>query len=105
MWTREKEHKYPKLDVFRMSGEAPIHVRLALTLRARNLLLEEYPLAHAGIREEDGRWIYDGTVRRLEGVGRFVMGLLDQVEILEGTELWDYVRAQCRMGLGIKPPL
>ena len=105
IWTREKEHKYPELDVFRMSGEAPVHVRLALTLRARNLLLEEYPLAGAGIREEDGRWIYDGTVRRLEGVGRFVMGLLDQVKILEGAELWDYVQAQCRMGLSIKPPL
>lgn len=102
IWSREKEHKYPEMDVFRMSGEKPVHIRLAMTLRARNLLLEEYPLADAGVREEDGRWIYDGTVRKLEGVGRFVMGLLDQVEILEGEELWDYVQAQCRMGLAMR---
>ena len=102
MWTREKEHKYPKLDVFRMSGEAPIHVRLALTLRARNLLLEEYPLSEAYIREEDGRWIFDADIMRLEGIGRFVMGLLDQVEILEGDALWDYVQERCRMGLSMR---
>ena len=96
MWTREKEHKYPKLDVFRMSGEAPIHVRLALTLRARNLLLEEYPLSEAHIREEDGRWIFDADIMRLEGIGRFVMGLLDQVEILEGEPLRCYVLEKCR---------
>ena len=42
---------------------------------------------------------------RLEGVGRFVMGLLDQVEILEGEELWDYMQAQCRMGMGKKRPV
>lgn len=102
IWSREKEHKYPEMDVFRMSGEKPVHIRLAMTLRARNLLLEEYPLADAVVREEDGRWIYDGTVRKLEGVGRFVMGLLDQVEILEGEELWDYVQAQCRMGLAMR---
>ena len=37
-------------------------------------------------------------VMRLEGIGRFVMGLLDQVEILEGDALWDYVqeRWKCR---------
>lgn len=105
IWTREKEHKYPELDVFRMSGEKPVHVRLALTLRARNLLLEEYPLSGEHIKEEDGRWIFDGKVMRLEGVGRFVMGLLDQVEILEGEELWDYMQAQCRMGMGKKRPV
>ena len=37
-------------------------------------------------------------VMRLEGIGRFVMGLLDQVEILEGDALWDYVQERCRMG-------
>lgn len=98
-WTREKEHAYPKLDVFRMSGEKAIHVRIALTLRARNLLLEEYPLSEAHITEVNGRWIFDTNVMRLEGIGRFVMGLLDQVEILEGDALWDYVQERCRVGL------
>ena len=60
------------------------------------LLLEEYPLSEAHIREEDGRWIFDADIMRLEGIGRFVMGLLDQVEILEGEPLRCYVLEKCR---------
>lgn len=99
LWTREKKHKYPELDVFRMSGCYPEKVKLAMTLRARNLLVEEYPLAEEEITEADGRWIYEGTVRKMEGVGRFVMGLLDEVEILEGDALRQYIIQRCRMGM------
>ena len=97
LWTKEKEHRYPQMDAFRLSGETPIHVRLSMTLRARNLMVEEYPLTENDITEgEGGRWIYDGTVRRMEGIGRFVMGLLSQIEILEGEELRQYVLESIR---------
>ena len=85
------------MDAFRLSGETPIHVRLSMTLRARNLMVEEYPLTENDISEgKGGRWIYDGTVRRMEGIGRFVMGLLSQIEILEGEELRQYVLESIR---------
>ena len=96
LWSREKFHEFPLLDDFRMSGCQPVRVKLALTLRARNLLVEEYPLAEERIREVDGRWIYEGTVRSLDGVGRFVMGLMDQIEILQGEELRQFVIEKCR---------
>lgn len=51
------------------------------------------------LTEADGRWIYEGTVRKMEGVGRFVMGLLDEVEILEGDALRQYIIQRCRMGM------
>lgn len=79
-----------------MSGCHPVQVKLALTMRARNLLVEEYPLAEERISEVNGRWIYEGTVRSLEGVGRFVMGLMDQVEILQGEALRQFVLEKCR---------
>ena len=99
LWCKEKFHEYPVLDAFRMSGCTPMKVKLALTLRARNLLLEEYPLSEGDISQEDGRWIYEGTVRTPEGVGRFVLGLLHEVEILEGDALRQYVYQRCLAGL------
>lgn len=35
-----------------------VPVRLELTLRAKNLLVEEFPLAETGVKEVDGRWCY-----------------------------------------------
>jgi hypothetical protein len=40
---------------------------------------------------DGGRWMLDTKVCNYVGVGRFVMGLLDDVEIVEGPELEAYV--------------
>jgi hypothetical protein len=42
--------------------------------------------------EEEQFWIYDGTVRGLDGIGRFVMGLEGNVEVMEGDALIDYLK-------------
>jgi len=76
---------YKKLptDVFRMSGEEHISIRLKLSLPAYNLLLEEYPLAEDFIKKlSDTAYIFDGWVTGFEGVGRFVMGLCGEVEVV-----------------------
>lgn len=93
-WEFGKQHLVPALDAFRMSGE-PFHVKLELSWRARNLLLEEYPLGEKNVYEEDGRWYFDGEVRDIKGIGRFVMGLAAEVEILEGEDLRSYVSEAC----------
>ena len=42
---------------------------------------------------KDGKdWILETKVARLEGVGRFTIGLADEVKIPEGEELKTYVR-------------
>jgi len=79
------------MDAFRMNGETPIHIKLILSLRAKNLLLEEYPLAEKGVRQEGGRWIYEGDVYALQGAGRFVVSLFHEIEIAEGDALKTYV--------------
>ena len=47
------------------------------------------------VYEEDGRWYFDGEVRDIKGIGRFVMGLAAEVEILEGEDLRRYVSEAC----------
>ena len=75
-----------------MSGPNTYHVRLQLSLQAKNLLLEEYPLAEKSIRKNGDHYIFDDDVRAMEGVGRFVIGLASDITIIEGTELREYIR-------------
>ena len=70
-WSREAEHERLGMDVFRMAGKEEFRVRLRLTMKAKNLLVEEYPLAEpdGGRRRVDPGHGYlrchgRGTLRR-----------------------------------------
>ena len=91
-WTHEAEHHRKQIDAFHMSSDVQIPVKFELTLMAKNLLLEEFPLSEEGIRQVDGKWVYEGTVGRLEGVGRFCIGLADQVRVIDSPELEAYIK-------------
>jgi hypothetical protein len=74
-----------------MSGNESYHVKLELTIKAKSLMTEEYPLSEKFITKKSGRWIFEADVCKLEGAGRFVIGLADQIKILEGDELKGYI--------------
>ena len=93
-WNHEKEHKAGFLDIFRMSSFTQTHVKLEMSLRAKNLLCEEYPLAPSEVHQEDGKWILDTMVSSMEGVGRFVMGLADEVRVVDSPELETFVKSK-----------
>lgn len=92
-WTNEDEHQKSMTDCFRMSSFEQTPVKLELSLRAKNLLLEEFPLAQADIKEIDGKWILDTMVSNMAGVGRFVIGLADEVKIIDSPALVEYIKA------------
>ena len=91
-WENEHHHEDIKQDCFRMSGKETIPVTLKMTLKAKNLLIEEYPLASRDITFENGYWWLQTTVKDLAGVGRFYLGLSDQIQIVDSIELEDYIR-------------
>ncbi len=96
-WTHRSEHRTSQTDVFRMSGERRIRVRLLLDLHARDLLLEEYPLAAGDVRPEGDdasadKWLLETYVCALQGVGRFAIGLADHIRVIDSPELEDYIR-------------
>ena len=94
-WEHADLHQEEPMDSFRIHGSAPVHVKLRMHLIAKNLLLEEYPLAEKEVYQEpDGTWYYEGDVRGMDGVGRFVLGLPAYVDVLEGDPLKDYLREQ-----------
>lgn len=92
-WHYENSHQAAFMDVFRISSYQKIPVRLTLSLLAKNLLTEEYPLAEQYIRKEnDNSYLFETDVASLAGVGRFVMGLIDEIEIHQPQSLKEYIR-------------
>ena len=91
-WSCEMQHRKSGTDIFRMSGEVPYRVKLRLSFMAKNLLVEEYPLAGKYLSREGKDWILDTEVFSMNGVGRFVSGLMGEVEIIVGEELRSFLK-------------
>lgn len=96
-WTHGNYHRKINADCFRMNGEAEFPVKLHMSLRAKNLLIEEYPLAEKDLIFKDGRWTLDTIVHDLAGVGRFVMGLAAEIDISDTPELDEYIKNYAMM--------
>ena len=91
-WQCAESHERGFIDVFRMTGFEQHHVVVKLGMLARNLLIEEYPLAERDIKPLDAtHWLLDTMVCNYVGVGRFVMGLLDDVEIVASPDFEAYI--------------
>lgn len=93
-WEHKADHREGFIDIFRLHGEAArTRVQLELGLLAYNLLVEEYPLAERDLKPlGEGRWLLDTEVAGMAGVGRFVVGLLDDIRIIESPELKTYLK-------------
>ncbi len=81
-WAYEEKHENPGIDAFGISGPNPIEVHLRLSKRAKHLLVEEFPDTAPFVKASGAYWHYKGKVFGLEGVGRFVLGLPGEVDIL-----------------------
>lgn len=91
-------HRKGETDAFRISGSRAIDVQLKLTLRACNLLLEEYPAAESDIEMlTTGDYLLTTKVYGFEGVGRFVMGLPGDVRIIIPNSLKEYVAEKIKL--------
>jgi predicted DNA-binding transcriptional regulator YafY len=92
-WEYEDNHHIGFVDVFRFSSYEKIPVKLELSLMAKNLLVEEYPMAEQYIKEKGkNNYIFEAEVASLVGVGRFVLGLIDEVTIHSPESLKDYLK-------------
>ena len=83
-WQYSSLHQIMDMDPFRISGPEKTTVKMLLGLRSYNLLIEEFPLAGEYIiKKDDQNYLFDGRVCGFEGIGRFVLGLMDDIEVLE----------------------
>ncbi|MEG1982390.1 MAG: HTH domain-containing protein [Alistipes sp.] len=92
-WANEITHKEGFIDLFRMNGKQRHRVQLQLGIRAYNLLLEEYPLAEKElVATGKNHWILDTQVADYAGVSRFVIGLIDDIQIIDSPDLVHYIQ-------------
>lgn len=91
-WQFEHRHKKMHTDIFHFSGESLTRVRLLLGNLSKTILLEEHPeaLAHL-VPQADGRWLLDAEFCSMKGVGRFYLGLFEDIEIVDSPEFKEYL--------------
>lgn len=94
-WRYEKDHKEGYVDVFRISSFNLYPIKLRMGLLSSSLLTEEFPLAQKHLSKlSDNEYILDISVCSFEGIGRFVIGLLHDIEIIESSDFRDFLRAK-----------
>lgn len=91
-WLYEEKHERIETECFRMTGKEDIPVTLKMTLKAKNLLIEEYPLSSKYVSYDGSYWWFKGNVKELTGIGRFVIGLADQMNIISSPALDNYLK-------------
>jgi predicted DNA-binding transcriptional regulator YafY len=97
-YKNEPLHTKQPIDVFRISSAEQTHVKLNLSIRAFNLLTEEYPLAEKYITSlGDNYCQFSAEVCGFEGVGRFVLGLAGEIQIIEPDEFRNYISEKIKM--------
>jgi len=93
----ESLHKKNQTDIFGMSGDSDTTITLHLSLRSYLLLREEYPLSIPYIVKGDEGYKFHGPVSNLEGVTRFILGLIDEIKIEAPLMLSEFVQNKIRL--------
>lgn len=101
-WENESSHRRQGIDAFHMSGRTAHNVKLQLSIRAKNLLVEEYPLAEKDITRKNKEWLLDTTVYDFAGICRFYMGLAHEIKIVDSPEFLQYVQEYTESFLNFK---
>ncbi|MBP7984747.1 MAG: WYL domain-containing protein [Bacteroidaceae bacterium] len=93
LWSNQSKHKQVYTDLFQFSGEERRPVKLRLGRLSYNILKEEYPKSEKYISQEsDEYWIFSTDVCSYKGVGRFVLGLFEDIKVVESAEFREYLK-------------
>lgn len=96
-WQFEKKHKKMFTDIFHFSDEKKTRVRLILGTLSKTILVEEHAEARKHlIPTSDGRWLLDAEYCSMKGVGRFYLGLFEDIEIVESPEFKEYLTTRVK---------
>lgn len=97
LWQYSSCHMPGYIDIFRMSSFQQLPVTLKLNTRAAMLLIEEYPLAERDlIKKSENKWILHTKVCSYEGVGRFVLGLMNDIKIVDSPEFVSFLKKKIK---------
>lgn len=88
----EDLHQKNTTDIFGMTGGKTTWITLKMQMRAYLLLREEHPLSLPYIEKRGDHYQFHGPVSNFDGIGRFVMGLIDEIEVTGPEEFTQHIR-------------
>lgn len=92
-WAFADSHKQVYTDIFLFSGDTRHHISLRMGQLSHNLMLEEYPQSEIFFsQEDDSHWLFTTDVVSYLGIGRFVLGLFSDIQIIGDEGFKMYVR-------------
>lgn len=92
-WEHERLHRSKPVDIFRNTGDLNKQVEFLLTLKAKNLLIEEYPLAERFLSKAgNNQYTFKAQVAKYEGPGRFVLGLTEDIKLVGDNGFCEYLK-------------
>ena len=95
-YQHENQHQFDKPDAFGFTSSKglPFDIHIRLNLRAFVLLKQEYPLVVPFVKQEakTSHYILKMTINNPKPVIRFVLGLLDEVEVIGSVDFKEYLK-------------
>jgi predicted DNA-binding transcriptional regulator YafY len=80
------------MDIFGLTGYEWLDIKLKLSNTAYHLLLEEFPLSRTFVHRRYNGTFFEGQVRNWKGIGRFILGLPGEIEVVHPEALQVYLR-------------
>lgn len=92
-WQHEKEHEgETQPDIFGINGGEKQRIVLRMSMRSAQLLQEEFPLSRPHVIKEDHtHYAFDAEVNGFVAISRFILGLADEIEVLQPAALRDFL--------------
>jgi len=88
----ENLHQKNTTDIFGMTGGKSTWITLKMQMRSYLLLREEHPLSIPYLEKRDDHYQFHGPVSNFDGIARFVMGLIDDIEVVAPEEFRQHIR-------------
>jgi predicted DNA-binding transcriptional regulator YafY len=92
----ESLHQKTQTDIFGFTGDASTWITLELSMRAYLLLREEFPLSIPYTEKHENVYQFHAPVANFEGIGRFVMGLMDEIKVKGSENFRDFLKAKLK---------
>jgi predicted DNA-binding transcriptional regulator YafY len=94
-WKYEVKHQLPGTQIFGFTGKNNYKVKLKLSKKAYQLMMEEHPNARPFmIVKNRNHYFFEGEIPQLPGLARFILGLPGEITIESGEEMKIYLREQ-----------
>lgn len=88
------QHSAMPVDLFGFTGDAWLPFSLRLSAIAYRLLIEEFPAARPFIIQDGSNYVFTAQVKDWRGVGRFVLGLPGEIQILTPVVFKTYLQTE-----------